>query len=117
MGVHFDWNEEFQQYLDALNPIDRAKLRAAIKRIEETGIQEAIKKQRVKKLRDNLYEIRARTKENTIRSIYFQIQGESYFITHGFNKKTDKTPKKEIMKGIRLRAIFFKGGSEYERNE
>lgn len=45
-----------------------------------------------------MYEIRARTDEHWLRGCYFQIKGSKYFITHGFNKKQNKTPKKENYK-------------------
>lgn len=59
---------------------------------------------RVKKLDDDLYEIRAKTPDKLIRSIYFQIQNNQYFITHGFIKKQQKTPRREIDKAKNIKS-------------
>lgn len=102
-STEFDWGKEFDQFLNSLNRIDKVKLVAMIKKIEEVGVQTAARQQWVKKLEDNLYEIRTRTNESFLRGIYFQIKDNKYYITHGFKKKKNKTPTKEIAKAKKLR--------------
>lgn len=57
----------------------------------------------VKKLKsvDNLYEIRSAVHGNQQRAIYFKVVEDEYVITHGFTKKSQKTPLKEIKKAKR----------------
>lgn len=99
----FNWGSEFDLYLERLDMIDNAKLIARIKAIQDHGMIVAIRKRWVEKLGDNLYEIRADSKGRFMRGIYFQVKDNDYWITHGFDKKTNKTPKKEIIKSINIR--------------
>lgn len=62
-----------------------------IVRIEDSDIQDSIQKNRVKRLEDNLYEIRLiGTDKKLIRSIYFQLKQNQYHIVSGFIKKRIK---------------------------
>ena len=102
---YYDWNE-FQEYLNSLPDKDAVKLLATIHNIEEYGLFIAERQKWVKKLEDNLYEIRSKRASNIQRAIYFHWIENKFVITHGFKKKTQKTPKKEIKKGILRRALF-----------
>jgi phage-related protein len=46
----------------------------------------------LKKLDTNLYEIRSKVGSNIQRGIYFHWEDNKFINTHGFTKKTDKTP-------------------------
>ncbi len=111
----FDWDSEFDAFLDSLNDIEAAKLLTVIQNIERLGLHVAQRQKWIKKLENNLYEIRANTSEAALRGIYFQIKDNKYFVTHGFKKKSNKTPKKEIEKGLLIRKkILKKRGSKDE---
>lgn len=95
----FDWGIDFENFLNSLTEKDKVFLLEMIVRIEDLGMQDSIRKNRVKKLEDNLYEIRLiGTDKKLIRSIYFQLKENQYYIVSGFIKKTDKTPLREIKK-------------------
>lgn len=103
----FDWGDEFDDYLQSLGSKDEAKFRALIDRVESTELQDSIRKERVKELENNLYELRARTDEHWLRGCYFQVRGSHYYITHSFSKKTRKTPNKEIARALSIRKKHF----------
>lgn len=103
----FKWDDEFDIFLDSLSNKEAAKLLSIIDKIEKTDMQTATRQEWVKKLEDNLYEIRASLSRNALRGIYFQIKGSEYFIIHGFRKKANKTPKRELEKGRKLRDSFL----------
>lgn len=44
----------------------------------------------------NLYELKSKVSSNIQRALYFHVKGPEYVITHGFTKKTPKTPPAEI---------------------
>ena len=88
---------------------DRIKLLTTIQKIEEEGIQIAIRMKWVKKLDNNLYEIRSKFGSNIQRAIYFQKVNNEYIITHGFTKKTQETPKREIAHGMNSIERYRKG--------
>ncbi len=98
-----DGSCEFEEYLDALPDQDAAKLITVIRKTEHQGLQTAISQQWVKKLRDGIFELRSQFGSNAQRALYFHRTGTRYVITHGFTKKTNRTPAKEIEKAKRLR--------------
>jgi phage-related protein len=48
-----------------------------------------------------LFEIRAKGKDGIARVFYCTISGQRIILLHGFTKKSDKTPKKEIDIAVR----------------
>lgn len=97
---YYDWNE-FKQFLDQLPDKDAAKLIATIQNIENNGLIIAERQLWVKKLENNLYEIRSK------RAIYFQVQGSQYLITNAFTKETQKTPENEKKIARNRRSRYF----------
>ena len=91
-----DGTSEFDDFLDSLPPKDRAKLLAIISKTEQHGLEVAKKMKWVKKLRDGISELRSKQGSDIQRVLYFREVGTKYVITHGFTKKTDKTPDQEI---------------------
>lgn len=52
---------------------------------------------------DGLYEIRVQQRSDIFRIFCFFDQGKLIIIANGFQKKTQKTPKKEIEKAIKIK--------------
>lgn len=100
-------HDEFTEWLDSLAAKDQAKLLRAIKETEINGMLVAQRLQWVKKIDTNLYELRSKISSNIQRAIYFHVEGERYVITHGFTKKSEKTPLQEITHGKVLRKEWF----------
>lgn len=63
----------------------------------------------VKKLegQKNLYELRSKISRNIQRTLYFHVEGTRYVITHGFTKKSQKTPVKEIRHALEIRKEWW----------
>lgn len=91
-----DGSSEFEDFYNSLPRKDRLKLFTVIDRVEEHGLLVSRSQKWVKKLNNDLYELRAKVGSNIQRALDFQKQGDEYLITHGFTKKTDKTPRLEI---------------------
>ena len=108
-----DGTSEFEEFIDSLPVKDAAKLLAVINNTELEGIATAIKMQWVKKLEYDLYELRSNQGSNIQRAIYFHKAGTQYLITHGFTKKTRKTPEREIEHARAMRRQY----EEEYRNE
>ncbi|MFC6207219.1 type II toxin-antitoxin system RelE/ParE family toxin [Levilactobacillus tongjiangensis] len=96
-------HDEFIEWLRKLPKKDRAKLLQTIAKIEENGLLPAQRLQWVKKVDFNLYEIRSKIGSNIQRALYFHIVQGKYVITHGFTKKTQKTPEHELQHAKDLR--------------
>ncbi|MBM6202871.1 type II toxin-antitoxin system RelE/ParE family toxin, partial [Staphylococcus epidermidis] len=73
----------------------------------------AIRMEWIKKLDNGIYEIRSKLGTNIQRAIYFQKVNNEYIITHGFTKKTQKTPPREIEHAQRV-IEKYKRGDLYE---
>lgn len=99
-----DWSVEFYRFPNGNSPVldwfneQDAKVKAKFSHIfeilEEHGI--FVGKPYIAPLEDKLYEIRVEQNTNIYRIVYFAYTGKRFILLHGFEKKTQKTPKKEI---------------------
>jgi phage-related protein len=64
--------------------------------LENNGFE--LREPHSKHLIDGIFELRAKVGSNISRVLYFFIIGNRAILTHGFVKKTDKTPPSEIDK-------------------
>lgn len=55
----------------------------------------------------SLYEIRVKVSRNIFRIFCFFDKGKLIVIINGFQKKTQKTPKKELDKALRIQKMYF----------
>ncbi|NKD31999.1 type II toxin-antitoxin system RelE/ParE family toxin [Enterococcus casseliflavus] len=99
-------HNEFIEFFEQLPEKDQKKMLAVIANVEEHGILIAQKMKWVKKLGDNLFELRSGIGGNIQRALYFHWLGSKFIITHGFTNKTQKTPIQEIAKAIEIRKEF-----------
>jgi len=103
---------EFQNFLESLPVKDQIKLLSVIKNVQDNGLMVAQQMQWVKKLDDNLFDLRSKVSTNIQRGLYFHAEANHYVITHGFSKKTQKTPTREIHHAKRMRDEYEQGGKE-----
>ena len=100
-----------EEFIDSLSEKDRDKLLGVIQKTQEHGLEIATRMKWVKKLENNLFELRSQQSSNIQRVVYFHLfdseYGSYYILTHGFTKKSQKTPKKEIERGISIRESFL----------
>lgn len=118
------WKVEFYQLPNGNSPVldwylgQGVKVKAKFARIFEL-LQEqgtAVGKPYIAPLEDKLYEIRVEQDTNIYRVIYVAYTGKRFILLHGFQKKTQKTPRREInLAKDRLKAFLTeekqKGGS------
>jgi phage-related protein len=114
--VEFDWirrkddTSEFEDFVAGLPDKDAAKLLSVIHNIEEQGLLVAAKMQWVKKFDGGLAEVRSAQGGNIQRAIYFHDAGDRYLITHGFTKKTQKTPPGQLEHARDMMRRYMEGG-------
>ena len=83
-----------QQFLDDLEIKAQSKVQDAIKMLREFGVRLGLP--HVKKLTGtDLWELRI-VGSNSVRVLYVAVTGKTFVLLHGFKKKKDKTPPKEI---------------------
>lgn len=88
------FNPSVQAELDGWPAGLRARYRALALRMLEHGPDLGMPHTRA--LGGGLYEIRAKAAEGIGRAIYCTLVGRRIVILHGFVKKTDKTPPREL---------------------
>lgn len=99
---------EFQEFLASLNVKDQEKLVSVMLNTQKFGLLIAHKQKWVKSLGDGIFELRSEYAGNIQRGLYFHVEGSRYIITHGFTKKTQKTPPSQIKHAKDLRDEYFK---------
>jgi len=68
---------------------------------------EIIPKKFFKHVEDGIYEIRIKSGNNIYRVFSFFDEGKLIILLHGFTKKTQKLPRKEIDKAVKLRRVYY----------
>ncbi len=65
-----------------------------------------------KHLEDGIYEIRIEAGNNIYRIFSFFDDNKLVILLHGFQKKTQKTPRREIEQAKKLRRMYYEDKSE-----
>ena len=65
---------------------------------------------------NGIYEVRIITSQKSIRILCLQEEGNLIILTNGFIKKTQKTPKKEIILAEKLRIEYLKYKEDEKNN-
>jgi phage-related protein len=81
-------------WLRSLDPKAKAAVIEVLDLLTEFGT--SLERPHVAFLGEGLWELRARGPDGIYRVIYFHIKGRSFGLLHGFTKKTQKTPRREI---------------------
>lgn len=68
---------------------------------------EIIPKKFFKHIEDGIYEIRIKSGSNIYRLFSFFDEGKLVILLHGFTKKSQKLPRKEIDRALRLRREYY----------
>jgi phage-related protein len=106
--IFLEWAKEF---LDTLDDKTRRKVIYNIWKSRDVNDTELFKK-----LDGNIWEFRTKFLTNQIRLLAFWDKTDKeetlVIATHGFIKKTQKTPKSEIEKAEKIRKQYFKGKGE-----
>lgn len=92
------------EFLDSLNVKERAKLLASIEKLIELKNAGLNPKDNLSKhLTDGIFEIRASFENRIARALFFYQTDRKIIFSHGFVKKTQKTPVSEIQRTMTIR--------------
>lgn len=72
-------------------------------------MQDRVSEKFVKYIKDGLYEIRASYNANIYRAFFIFDEGNIVMLFNGFQKKTQKTPSKEIDRALELKKEYYAG--------
>ena len=94
------------EFLSKLNDRMEAKVAWTIPRLEEYGNE--LREPYSKPLGDGIFELRAQLGNDISRVLYFFVVRGRVVLTHGFIKKTQKTPSTEIERAKRYREDYLR---------
>lgn len=98
------------EFMDELNTKEEAKVLRSIALLEEFGL--IIGMPHVRHLDDGIYELRTKFSSNIFRVTIFHWYKDKIVLLHGFKKKTQKTPPREIKRAKEYREDFLKQKGE-----
>ena len=101
-----DGRTPIQEFLDSLEPKMNAKMVGLMEILEEKGY--SLREPYSAPLEDGIYELRAVQGSNISRALFFFYVEGRIVITHGFIKKTQKTPRAQIKLAKKYRADFLR---------
>lgn len=94
-----------QDFLDSLDDKMAAKMYGMIKLLEE--YDPALRMPYSEHLQNGIFELRAKVSSNTTRVLYFFYVNKKIILTNGFVKKTQKTPKKELLTAMKYKKDYY----------
>ena len=104
-NFNFDYydKDEFFGFLDSLDGNPAGKLVRKMEFVEEYGIQESLALQWIKKIDDDMYEVRESANGLFLRGLFVKKKGDptKYIVLWQFIKKSNKIPLKELNKARR----------------
>ena len=91
-----DWKCPIREFIDSLSHEGQAKFIFITKLLIEYGV--LVKEPYVKQFTGHkkLFELRIKDKTGISRILYFTDTGRKFILLHGFTKKTNKTPQRDI---------------------
>lgn len=95
-------------YKDFFNTLDKGTQEKVLYGMLLLKTQERLPTKYVKAIRDGLYELRIEWLSNIYRIFFCFDEGRIVILFNGFQKKTQKTPEKEINKALKLKAEYEK---------
>lgn len=96
----------FENFLEKQNPKVKAKIAWTLKLIEEIHQVPETYLKHIEET-DGLYEVRVQQGSDIFRVFSFFDEGKLIILANGFQKKTQKTPKKEIVKALKIKKEYY----------
>ena len=87
-------HEPVKEFLNSLSSAARAKVMRLIDLLAAHGV--LLKEPYTKQVKGKIREMRIKDKQGAVRVLYFAYSGRRFILLHGFIKKTDKIPEREV---------------------
>lgn len=103
-----------EEYINSLDDKMAAKVYWTLGLLEKYGIE--LREPYSKSVGEGIFELRIKVSTNIARVLYFFYVNKRIVATHGFTKKTQKTPQPEIEKAKAYRKEFLKREAHSNEN-
>ena len=97
--------EPVRDFLNSLCPKMRAIVLRTIKLLADNGYK--LREPYTKPLQNGIFELRIKVGSEITRILFFFVIGNKAVLTHGFIKKSERTPSSEIERAIRYREEYL----------
>ena len=98
------------EFIESLDERTQARLRRAIEELRVRNVTAGFPL--VRHIEGKLWELREESQTNTYRLFYFFFSGRRIILVHAFQKKSQKTPRREIETAKRRMQEFVGQGGE-----
>jgi len=89
-----DGSSPVEEFLDSLDAKTRARFRWSMEQLQVRNVQ--AREPLARHLEGALWELREESQTNIYRIVYFFFTGRRIVFLHGFQKKTQKIPRREL---------------------
>ena len=94
-------------FVEFLSTLKENEVKKIIYVIDMLKIRQRVSSKYVKYIKDGLFELRAECDGNIFRVFFIFDEGNIVLLLNGFRKKTEKTPKQEIEKALKLKKEYY----------
>ena len=94
----------FEAFMETLKEKEQEKVQYGLLLLKS---QDRLPKKFVKHICDGIYELRTEYAGNIYRVFFIFDEGEIVVLFNGFQKKTQKTPQREIEKAIKIKEAYY----------
>jgi phage-related protein len=102
------------EFIDSLTEKEQSRLYTFIhKFLEMKSNNLRVSESLSKHLEDGIFELKVDFENKTSRSLYFFEKEKMIIFTNGFIKKSQKTPKNEINKALKIRKYYLESKNEH----
>jgi len=104
------FGDYYDLFMDTLTVSEKMKVHYILDMLK---IQERVSTKFVNHIQDGLFELRVEYNSNIYRLFFIFDDGQIVVLFNGFQKRTQKTPQKEITKALKIREDYY----EYKRTK
>ncbi|MES5132122.1 type II toxin-antitoxin system RelE/ParE family toxin [Hoylesella timonensis] len=94
----------FQTFMQTLDEKVQRKIDYALQLLKT---QERLSSKFVKEIQDGLFELRIEYESNIYRVFFIFDNGQIVVLFNGFHKKTQKTPRQDIEKALKIKEAYY----------
>jgi len=98
-----DWSP-VREFVESLDDKTKGRLRWSIEQLRQRNV--SARQPLARHVEGKLWELREESNTNIYRVLYFTSRGRRIVLLHGFQKKTQRTPRREIETAQRRLVVF-----------
>ena len=98
------YGKYFKEFYASLTEKQKDKIVYALMLLKKEHV---LSKKFIKHLREELFELRVECESNIFRVFFIFDEGNIVVLFNGFQKKSQKTPRKEINKALKLKEAYY----------